>query len=249
MTTFTQLIDDMVSETLRVDMRQTMADYLNQTIREVHNKSRATPQGNESMPVLYPDNRVEELVTLSGITEDTLTYLWPIPKMTVFQQMEAVYYRGVSRYAQLRNPKSALLVSSAEISAKFYYYRTGAYFALVNPGADGQLVALSWFEYPRNLPLYGIGVSPVLYDNITEEYSLNPKRADQTLTLEQGLALSTNWLLQRHTDAIREGLRAKIYKRLSDGSNRAQLAYSQFEVLKTSIQNTESLEISVNWGN
>lgn len=244
MTTFTQLIDDMVIETVRPDLRQVMEGYLNQTIREMHNK---TGQGSEPTPVLYPDNRVEELVTLSGVT-DTNTYLWQIPAMTRFQIMEAVYYRGIGRYAQLRNPKSALGFNPNEVSAMYYFYRSGPYFALMNPGVDGQEVYLSWFEYPRNLPLYGIGVSPAIYDITSDDYVLNPLRADQSLTLDQAIALSTNWLLQKHTQVMREGLRAKIYKRISDGSDRARLSFSQFENLKTSVQNTEALEYSVNYG-
>lgn len=247
MTTFTQLIDEMVNETVRPDMRGVMADYLNQTIREVHNK---TGQSNEPMPVFYPDNRVEELVALSGMDDSTdQKYLWTIPKMTTFQQMEAVYYRSVSRYAQLRNSKVALGFNSNEVSARYYYYRSGPLFAFMNPGADGQYIALSWFEYPRNLPLYDAGKSPVLYDATADDYVLNAARADQTLTLDQALSLSTNWLLQKHPHVMREGLRAKIYKRMSDGSDRARLSFSQFEVLKTGIQNTESLEFTVNWGN
>jgi hypothetical protein len=68
------------------------------------------------------------------------------------------------------------------------------------------------------------------YDKDTDTYSLV---GGGTPTEEQ-LEVETHWLLQRHGECVKEGTRAKLYKRLADES-RARMAFSAFESMRTGV--------------
>lgn len=227
MTTFSQLIDDTILELVRPDLDSVFASYLNQTVRELHMFSR------DGTPVFYDDNLLEELVTLANVPEDRM-YNWAIPNMSLFQGIGAVYYNSISRYVEQRSPKIALR-STGSFFDTYYYYRSGPSIILSNPGADGQQVRMAWYEYPRSLVWYPNGTSPILFDRAAGIYTENPKYTGPALTFEQKMERSTNWMIMRHEEMIREGLRAKAYKRIDD-NNRAKLAYSTFETQKLGVQ-------------
>lgn len=56
MTTLSQLVDDLLVELVRPDMRSMLVDYANQTVREMHFR----PATNA--PVLFDANRYEEQI-------------------------------------------------------------------------------------------------------------------------------------------------------------------------------------------
>lgn len=228
MTTFSQLIDDTIIELVRPDLLQMMPSYLNQTIRELHMFSR------DGTPVFYDDNRREELVTLSNMDINEGVYNWQIPNMALFQGVGALWYDSVGRYVQPGNPQTARIVSGYP-GERRYWYRSGQYIVFSDAGRDGQTVRVMYYEYPRSLVYYPDGKSPILFNRETGLYELNPNRQDQTLTYDQAMDRSTNWMLQRHEETQREGLRAKAWKR-ADDNNRAKLSYSTFETQKLGIQ-------------
>jgi hypothetical protein len=215
--------------------------YLNQTVREIHTFSR------DGTPVFYEDNRLEESVILSGMTVDPGKYLWTIPNLTVFQAMDAVWYGSVGKYAEERNPRVAMLPNLMNPSDPYYWYRSGPQIAFSTPGLDGQEILLSYFAYPRSLPYFAGGTSPILFNRFTFAYEVNPKYTGPTLTYDQAMAVSTNWVLQRHEDSIKEGVRAKAWKRVDD-MNRAKLSYSTFETMKTAIQQSAQTRYVARYG-
>ena len=232
MTTFSQVVDEITTETLRLDMRATIAGYLNQTIREMHIDPKS------AMPVFYPDNRQEVSVTLSGMAAADNVLVWPIPSSAVFQSLEAAYYRAYRKYAVEKKPSIARNPNNGDPNAQYYWYRSGINFCFANPGPDGQIVDLSWFEYPKTLAYFADNLNPAKYDPATGTYTIL-----SGYTQTQALALTENWLLTRHSETLKEGLRAKVYKRLAD-LERARLAYSQFETAKAGIIATESMSFA-----
>jgi hypothetical protein len=235
MTTFSQIVDDIVAETLRLDLLGVIADYLRQTIRDMHIDSVT------KMPAFYPDNRKEVQVILSGVGTENV-YVWPIPKATLFQQMEAVYYRAYGVYSLEKKPSIAKVNRGVDPNSRYYWYRAGSNICMANPGKDGQLVDVSWFEYLGSLAYYAKALNPAIYDLASDSYVIA-----NGYTNDQALALSTNWMIQRHADTLKEGVRAKIYKRLAD-MDRARLCYSQFETARSAIINTESMSFSISYG-
>lgn len=243
MTTFSQLIDEVYVELVRPDMKGMLPAYLNQTIRELHQNSLTNP----SMPVFYDDNRMEAEVVVTGADVNQGIFLWSIPVTSQFQAMEAVWYAGANVYAKERNPSTARLRTMSSVDDKYYFYRTGPQYAFSCTGGDGQKIQLSWFEYPRTLKYYpNDATRPMSYDVETQTYTRNPNYTPVQSDAQAQL-LTVNWLLDRHEDTLKEGLRAKAYKRMGE-EFRASRCYSQFENMRSGVQAAESLDLSASYG-
>lgn len=224
MTTFSQLVDDIVLELLRPDLVVTLAQYANQTIRELHTR----PALN--VPVFFDANRFEDELT---VTNDS-PWLWEIPSMARFQKLEAVYCPELGIYLEARQPRM-IHQFSLEPNAGQYYYRTGSAYAFAGL-TSGMPLHASYFMYPRILEYKAANQRAIRFNPATDRYVqiANPG----TPATPEELELETNWFLQRHDQTIREGLRAKAWKRMGDDA-RTRTAYSAFESARTALWNTE----------
>lgn len=219
MTTFSQLVDGIVAETLRPDQLTSIVTYTNQTIREVHTR----PATN--IPILFDANR-EEL----ELTVNADPFIWSLPSVTRFQKLEAAYVPELEIYIEQRSPR-IIRNFSFEPYSELGYYRTADTYAFM--GVEiGFHLWLSYFQFPRTLAYQP--KPRVEYDPVTDSYK-QPNGSDAT---PAQLELCTNWVLQRWADTIREGVRAKVWKRLSDDS-RTRMAYSAYTSAQTGLWNTE----------
>lgn len=223
MTTFSQLIDEMVAEHLRPDLRIAITSYANQTIRELHSR-----KGN-SEPILFGENRNEVEFTFPSAPA-----IWPIPSTTRFQRLETayspvrgVYYveRSLSRvYKENENP--------------FCWYRSGPNFVFSMAEAS-EVMKISYFMFPRFLTYYATADRPATWDAESETFSYH---ADYTATAElqaEAESLTTNWILLRWGEAVvKQGIRAKVFSRLGDG-DRARMSYSAFESMREQMNASE----------
>jgi hypothetical protein len=237
MTTFSQLVDEMVIETRRPDLRSEIATYLNQTVREVHFEP---SRGNV---VFFSENRKEYEVTAS--TADS-GQTWDTPNPAIFQGMEAVQFpnacAGRLEYAKERRPGPGLL------SEPYFYYRAGITYVFggtIGYGGVGSKIRLSYFEYPSSLKYKADASRPATYDveagwSYFTVDSVDYDADDDARELARSLV--TNWLILRWADVLREGLRAKIYKRLSD-QLRAQTSYSLYSQLRQGLFTSEAAEL------
>jgi len=236
MTTFSQLVDEMVIETRRPDLRNEIATYLNQTIREVHFEP---SRGNA---VFYAENRKEAEITATSDSAQT----WDLPDPTIFQGMEAVRFPDVNagklEYAVERRPGPSLL------TIPFFYYRAGSTFVfggVVGYGGLNARIQLSYFEFCKSLKYKLAGAREAEYDveNGWTYYTigLTDYGSSDSLKLTAQERV-TNWLLMRWSDVLREGLRAKIYKRVGD-QLRGQTSYSLYSQLRQGIFTSEAAEI------
>lgn len=233
MFTFSQLIDELVAESLRPDQRAVMANGLNQTIRELH----FTP---EHIPVGYSSNLIEEI--LEPDVEDGFTYALVDPRL--FQMMESVWYPAVGEYATMRRP-SSMHAFVGEIGGQQYnWYRTGDSIAYSNYGGIGTEIHLAWFSYLPRLKYYEtVADRPATWDDENQEYVFH---ADYDATAElqaEALSLTTNWMIQRWWDTVAQGTRAKLYARLADDVRMKQ-AYSSFEQLRPNLVNAETYDMA-----
>lgn len=230
MTTFSQMVDLLLKEIVRPDMVTMLPNYLNQTIREMHTNAQT------SQPVAYADNRIEHAITIDSTVEGTDSFVWPLPDPTRFQMVEAVYYRGWGIYAKPRTPDVARVRNFSDPLREYYYYRSGPNLAFSRPGGVGDVIEASILYYPSRLVYQSlIGNQRKVkwnYETETFEYLNGGTIAD--------LDKATNWLIQRHSDCLLEGTRAKAYKRMDD-QNRAKLAYSQYESMRAAVIATESV--------
>lgn len=237
MTTFSQLVDEMVTETRRPDLRSEIATYLNQTIREVHFEP---SRGNV---VFYVANRREIEITAASDESE----VWDIPNPATFQGVEAVRFASMNHLGRLPwakgvNPGSIMAVEP------FYWYRAGSQLAFggtIGYGGIGGKIQLSYFEYPRALKYRTAELREAVYD-VDSGWTYNTvDSVDYGSTDELKLEAqekTTNWLLLRWADVLREGLRAKVYKRLSD-EGRQRTSYSLYQQLRQGLFTSEVAEL------
>lgn len=237
MTTFPQLVDELVVETRRPDLRSEIATYLNQTIREVHFEP---SKGNV---VFYKENRNE----IQIIATNERGEMWDIPNPATFQGVEAV--RFASNYLGRMEFASEISPGPQVASEPFYWYRGGptiVFGGTQGYGGVGGIIQISYFEYPRALKYKLAAEREATYDS-DDGWTYNTVGTTDYDLDEDSRALArlrvSNWLLLRWADVLREGLRAKVYKRLSD-QLRAGLCYSLYQTLRQGLYTSEVAELS-----
>lgn len=230
MTTFSQLVDLIVSETKRPDLVSEISTYLNQTIREVH----FTPDRNAAL--FFMDNFHESQLTAN--VEGGFT--WDVPNPGTFQKMQVVQYPSV--FDRLGNDTyvKETIPGRHLADQEWYYYRVGGTFVFSGYGGIDSLINLGWFEFPPSLKYKTPAARPASYD--VEDGWTYADGVDTPELQAAAQSLVTNWLLMRWADVLAEGLRAKIYKRLSD-TERARTCYSLYGSLRQGLWTSETAEI------
>lgn len=226
MTTFSQLVDEMVKETRRPDMIAEIARYCNQTVRELHFDSQA------NAVLLFADNFREARLVAS--TEDG--FGWDIPNPQRWQKMLAVRYDGVcdsngSVYARPTTPGRHLRGQTR------YFYQMGQQFVFSGYGGINAPISIGYYEYPSSLVFKKPADRLVKWNMESEEFEYD---VSLTTPEAQAAALSreTNWVLTRWSDVVAEGVRAKVYKSRSD-TERARTSYSLYMSLRQGMWTSE----------
>ena len=226
MTTYSQLVDAMILESRRPDMAAEIQAYVNQTIRELH----FTPDTNAAL--LYRENLRE--AQLIANTESAFS--WDQPNPATWQTMAAVRFNsmldntGLPRFANPRMPGRGM--NPMECS----YYQSGGSFIFQNYGGLNAVIDLAYYEYPTRLKYYAPADRLASYDVETGwSYHVSVTTPEAQVTAREK---SSNWILLRWEDLIREGVRAKIYKRTGDDT-RGRTAYSAFTAMRRNIESSE----------
>ena len=232
MTTFSQLVDDLCVELVRPDLRPFIAASLNQVIRELHFDEKT------EMPVHFGSNRYE----VETLSLNPQMAVWPIPVVTRFQFLEAIFLPEYGEYAIQRNPRR---VFEVEDNTNFYWYRTGPAIAIggVAPVTHAKI---SWFEYLPNLENFPSGGRPATYDPVAENWSYytvgGVNYALDDASMLRALELTTNWMILRWATILKAGVRNKVYIRLGD-EIRARTTYSIYSTGRRQVINSEALNL------
>jgi hypothetical protein len=231
MTTFSQLIDNVLLETSRLDLLPHAISYLRQTIRECH----LDPERNTAI-FLWP-NYAEDQVT----ADEESAYSWPIPDTTRFQGLQMVKYDSVFEdgYNVYALP---MVPGRAGNDQRRVYQQVGDQVIFRGYGGVGGIISLAYFEYPRSLKYYAEALRPATWDE-ESGYTYLPAYDLDDDTREAARGLTVNWLLERWDMVLEEGLRAKLYKRLSD-TERARTCYSLYMSLRLGLQNSEQADLA-----
>lgn len=233
MTTFSQMVDKVTREVGRPDMKERAASYLNQTIRELHSE----PKRNTS--ILFPENYLEDEL----IADVDTGFFWDAPRPGRFQALTLVQYADIVDNEIRDGAQSGLfppLITPSRAIARLtsYYYRGGSRYLFVGYGGLNARINISWYEFPGSLDYYPAEARPAEYtESLGYAYA---DEFDSTPELQAAARqLVTNWLLLRWPMVLEEGLRAKIYKSISDES-RATLCYSLYQQLRSGLWTSEA---------
>lgn len=227
MTTFSQLVDTAIVMSSRNDLVAQAASWLNQTIREFY-------LGENGMPVVFDEDRLEFSLTGENNGAGAMTYVWDIPEANRLQFIETVQYAYYPVNARRRSPgHSPELSRFSNPDELFYYYQTGQSLACVNYGLVGAEIKVSLFQFPKSLVYYRKDERPAVWSDVDQGFEYHPRIVGESNAALE--AISTNWLLMRHRYVLLDGVLAKIFKRLAD-KERAAMYYSSYMSNMRSIQ-------------
>lgn len=229
MTTFSQLVDALVFEHLRPDLRAAIASYVNLTIRELHQDKQT------GGTILYTDNLLEDQV----VADAAEGFQWDIPTPHLFQKIAAVRFdtfgTDKNAFAQERTPANLFVENRFDR----YFYRSGGALTFINYGGEDAVITLAWFQFPPQLTYYATAARPAVWNPATQAYTYSTDYNTTDEAKAEARTLSTNWILQRWEELVMQGARAKIFSRVGD-VERSRLAFSSFDSLRPGIVATET---------
>lgn len=226
MFTFSQMVDEIVSEVKRPDLTSDISRYLNQTIRECH----FDPVTNAVQ--FYKRNGRE--VTLT--TTSAESQVWSMPNPTNFQKLAAVQYpnqfdsTGKSIWPPETTPGRHLQDMTS------FFYQAGNSYVFSGFGGTGARINLFYFAFPASLPYFPVSCRPMKYDELGGKLYATDWIHEHSH--EDADCLTTNWLLEAWHSVVSEGVRAKVYKRVSD-TERARTCYSLYAQLRRGLVTSE----------
>lgn len=230
MTTFSQMVDELVLEHSRPDLRAAIASYVNLTLRELHSSPN---QGGGS--IFYPANLKEAQIT----TDVANGFAWEIPRPQNFQGIAAVRFDyfgdSDSAYAKERHPSAM----GSGVPTRKQYYRSGNTFAFTNYGGIGQTISLAWYETPPRLAYFAVADRPAQWDEVTQAYTYHADYIGSAILQEQAREMTTNWILERWDDLVRAGTRPKTYVRAGD-VERSRLFFSTYTGMRADMMVAET---------
>jgi len=236
MFTHSQLVDNLVAELMRPDLRVAFSNALNQTIRELHTTQ--DQQSGSAIPIGYVQNLYEDLLTADA----DVGFSYDLVNPNRFQLMEAVYYAQFGKYATERKPSTIRAFNGSVDGAEYGYYRAGNQIFFDNYGGSGAQIAIAWFEHIQRQTYYPVGSRPCQWNVETEEfdyYTVDGTDYSAPANQERAQYLCTNWMIQRWFDTLSQGVRAKIWARLADDV-RGKTAYSAYQALRPQLINSET---------
>ena len=187
--------------------------------------------------LFFSDNFRESLLTANSESGQP----WAIPNPATFQKMKVVGYptlldrQGLKIYARETTPGRHL----ADLD--YYYYRVGGSFVFSGYGGINSQLALGWYEFPASLKYKTPTQRPATFDIETGwTYADGVNTPDLQ---EAARSLVTNWIIFRWAEVVKEGLRAKVYKRLAD-TERARTCYSLYGALRQGFWTSEIAELT-----
>lgn len=230
MFTFSQMVDEMISEVKRPDLASEIARYVNQTIRECHFST------DRQAAIFFKDNFNESLLTATNEEAET----WTVPNPTTFQKMAGVKYLGQCDYNGDAVWATETVPGRHLNQLCHFFYQVGGSFVFSGYGGVGAQIAIGYFTFPASLKYKAAAARPANYD---PESGWTYNEAIVTDEDKEAARLvCTNWLLMRWSDVVSEGVRAKLFKRVSD-TERARNCYSLYGQLRQGLITSEMADV------
>lgn len=226
MTSFSQLVDTVIQQTQRPNLKSRIIAIVANVIYELHSTA-------DKGVIFYAANRKEELLNIT--VDQVLTWDAPIN----LQRVEAARYDLVLDYRN--HPVYAKEVKPGRRmnDEPFYFYRNAGGFTFVNCGSVGWTISLAYFQRLTPLVYYEVVDRPATWDPVTLTWSYLTAVTDQQKVDAE--ALVTHWMLQDHDAVILEGALATLWKEAGDA--RSIASFSRYSTLRQALETQESVEI------
>lgn len=234
MTTFSQLIDELLVTSGRRNKLTDLTRFTNQTIRECH----ANQQGK---PYMFQINLVEDAL----IADTDLAFKWRVP-MTFQIMQTASYLNALNTDGRPIFPK--FQPPGRRINdLQYYYYRSGTAFVFAGFGGIGAQINIAYYAYPNRLPYLEVGQRPAIFNELTQEYEFfdltSTGGLDYTMPENQqtALDLTTNWVLEKWPEVVRWGVLSSLYPLVGDA--RASVHFARFNTLREQLITEEGGQV------
>jgi hypothetical protein len=218
--TFSDVVDEVVTQSGRLDRRTAIIQYVNQTVREVE------------LSKFFAKNLVE-----LSLTTTAEPHIWSFPAN--FRRLQAVKYpQALEQWPKFRTP------GPAQRDLEYYYYSAGRYFMFEGLGI-GDPIALAYHQFSNILGYYAAtgNVRPARWEEEGQDWSYLSSGSyvstlGSTALDEAAQALVTNWVIYDHFQMVVEGTLAKLFKSIKD-LERSSLSYSLYKTLWDAMKEDE----------
>lgn len=215
---YSELVDDAVARSGRLDRIADIKSYANAVAREVQ------------LLGLCAKDLVEDTLTASVATSGQ-AYVYTRPGL--LRYLRTVYYPAAAIWPKF------ILPGKIQDNVFYFYYAAANYYAFKGL-EDGQLVNLAYYVFAPKLDYYAPGARPASYDPITDTFTyLDPTWTPDQQALAQ--YQSMNWIFRDWYDYALEGVLAKLYKAVGDDL-RQRSSYALWAQYKPQIESVEGFE-------
>lgn len=210
---FSEAVDVAVARSHRTVQLSQIADFVNQTIRQLQ------------APNLYEKNLEEDQITATATP-----FIWTKPKR--LQRLRT------ARYSNGVYPKF-ILPGIPQRDESDLFYSASTYFAFKNVDINSD-IDIAYYQFQLRLQYFAVVDRPAVFNFFDETWAYDTASTDEQKAAAE--ALVSNWILENWYDLVIEGAMAKIYK-LNANTERAATHFSAFERMrKEEFEVTEHFE-------
>lgn len=220
---FSEIVDDILQQTRRLDQAVNIASYVNATLRECQ-----VFKGR-----FFARDLVEDVI---NATSDP--FIWTRPVR--FRGLRAAKYVEENEFPDFIQPGKKQTDQWGKIKDHFFYAATD-YFAFSGAG-DTATINVAYYKYTRNFRYYVVADRPAVYDRETEIWSYHDDFDDSDVLKEQAEDVVSHWLMLDWLELIKEGARAKLWKNLSD-ENKGPKTFASYKSMQVDLLSGEAFTV------
>lgn len=206
---FSEIVDEVVRVSGRVDKKTQIISYVNATVREIQTLRN------------FSKDLIEDILTAG-----TAPYTWTLPED--FRRMITAQYSD-GNWPEHRQPGRMQALKN-----KYYYYQ-GPDYLVFNGLTAGMTVNVAYIRHLPSLEYYEAEVRPAVFDRVLLTWEYLTAVTDEEKEIARMYV--SNWILKDWKEAVVQGTLAKIQKDVADA--RATVAYSLYRGLQVKITETE----------
>lgn len=232
---FSELVDNVVTRSGRLDKQADIVSYANATLREC-----------QALALFWRDLFEDTINPTAGVN----SYNWDVPNN--FRRLKALKYSSTG-YEDVFPPK--LPPGKIQRGQDTYYYFATKYIVFSGLGVFGGSttpdINIAYYTRPIRFKYYEEVDRPAVYDTEADDWDaalynpvLTGTAAAQLAQAEVQQNLVANWILLSYFEIVEEGTLAKVLKQVGDARAPSSFAlYKSYQKDLISLEANEAVEL------